>query len=220
MFKGIRVTVTQMSAGILKMFRNGHITIREGAPADARDFAELVLLSSPTLFPALYGADVDSLMQRLYRRERNLFSHDHTYFAELSGKRVGMLLGYSWRASRRESLRTGFALIREMKLRFFLRLPAFLKAMKAIGKVNDREYYISNLATYDRYQSTGIGTRLIDEAGREARRAGARRVALDVEVDHSGAINLYRKLGFSIDGESSLRLGGELLRFYRMTKPL
>ena len=221
MFEGISATISRMSAGIVKMFRNGHITIREGVPSDARDFAELVLLSSPALFPALYSDDVSNLMRRMYRRPRNLFSHDHTYFAELSGKRVGMLLGYSWQSKKQQDLRTGLLLLREMKLRFIFRLPAFLKARNAIGMVNEGEYYISNLATYTGYQSTGIGTRLIHEAEKQGRKGGAAKVTLDVEAENSNAIELYRKLGFAIDRESSLRLrGGRLFEFYRMSKQL
>jgi ribosomal protein S18 acetylase RimI-like enzyme len=220
MFRRIRVTVSHFGSGIVKMFRNGHITIRKGAPADSRDFAELVLLSSPCLFPALYGNNVDSLLQRLYRRPRHLFSHEHTYFAELTGKTAGMLLGYSWRDRKREDLRTGLLLLREMKLNFFLKLPAFIRSWRAIGAVREGEYYISNVATYARHQSTGVGTRLIGEAEKEAAGIGARVLALDVETENSGAIRLYRKLGFSIENESSLRLGRERLRFYRMTRKL
>jgi ribosomal protein S18 acetylase RimI-like enzyme len=221
MLERIRATVSRMSAGIMKMLSNGHITIRKGMPADARDFAELVLLSSPTLFPALYGDDVGDLMRRMYSRPRNLFSHDHTYFAELSGKRVGMLLVYSWQSKKRQDLRTGLLLLREMKLRFIFRLPTFLKARNAIGMLNEGEYYISNLATYTSYQSTGIGTKLIHEAEKQAREEGAVKVTLDVEVENANAIKLYRKLGFGTNRESSLRLrGGKLFEFHRMSKHL
>lgn len=221
MLQRISVTISRMSAGIVKMFCNGHITIREGVPSDAGDFAELVLLSSPALFPALYGNDVSDLMRRMYRRPRNLFSHDHTFFAELSGKRAGMLLGYSWQSKKQQDLRTGLLLLREMKLRFIFRLPAFLKARNAIGMVNEGEFYISNLATHTSYQSTGIGTRLIHEAEKQGRKGGAAKVTLDVEAENSIAIELYRKLGFAIDRESSLRLRGDRpFEFYRMSKQL
>lgn len=221
MLQRISVTISRMSAGIVKMFCNGHITIREGVPSDAGDFAELVLLSSPALFPALYGNDVSDLMRRMYRRPRNLFSHDHTFFAELSGKRAGMLLGYSWQSKKQQDLRTGLLLLREMKLRFIFRLPAFLKARNAIGMVNEGEFYISNLATHTNYQSTGIGTRLIHEAEKQGRKGGAAKVTLDVEAENSIAIELYRKLGFAIDRESSLRLRGDRpFEFYRMSKQL
>ena len=78
MFRGIRVSVSHFGSGTVNMFGNGHITIRKGVPADSLDFAELVLLSSPNLFPALYGRNVGSLLQRLYGQRRNLFGYEHT----------------------------------------------------------------------------------------------------------------------------------------------
>ena len=131
-----------------------------------------------------------------------------------------MIIGYDWRTKKRQDLRTGFLLLREMKLGFLRKLPAFIRTRNVVGAVNYGEYYISNLATYTNYQSSGIGTRLICEAEKRARKRGALHVVLDVEVDNSGAIKLYEKLGFRMVSESSVQLGKESLRFYRMSKQL
>jgi hypothetical protein len=74
-----------------------HTEIKRALPIDAEDFAALVLTSSPSLFPAIYGAQVKDLMKNLFCQSRNLFSFEHIYFAELNGKKASMVLGYGWR---------------------------------------------------------------------------------------------------------------------------
>jgi hypothetical protein len=38
----------------------------------------------------------------------NLFSFEYTYFAELGGRKAGMVLGYNWQVKRNEDWGTGF----------------------------------------------------------------------------------------------------------------
>ena len=108
-----------------------------------------------------------------------------------------------------------------MKADFLARLPLLLRSRSAVGRVGEREYYVSNIATYSSYQSLGVGTRLMREAEALARRKGARSIALDVESDNARAIAFYERLGFTMDSESSLRLpDGRVLEFGRMRKEL
>lgn len=83
-----------------------HTEIRKALPTEGEDFAALVLISSPSLFPAIYGNQAKDLIRSLFCQRRNLFSFGHTYFAELNGKKAGMILGYGWWAKRREDWRT------------------------------------------------------------------------------------------------------------------
>lgn len=73
-----------------------HTEIMKALPTEGEDFAALVLISSPSLFPAIYGNRAKGLMKNLFCQNRNLFSFEHTYFAELDGKKAGMILGYGW----------------------------------------------------------------------------------------------------------------------------
>lgn len=198
-----------------------HTEIRKALPADAEDFAVLVLTSSPSLFPAIYGDRAKNLMKSLFCQRRNLFSFGHTYFAELNGKKAGMVLGYGWRAKRREDWRTGFLLLKQMKIGLLTRLPQMIKVEGVIGMVGYREYYISNIAVYPEYRAAGVGTRLISGAEEEAKKSSAERVALDVEVENTGAFRLYKRLGYSVADESTVQLrGGRSFSFHRMCKEL
>lgn len=198
-----------------------HAGIRKALPTDAEDFAVLVLMSAPSLFPSIYGEGVTGVMQHLFCRQSNLFSFEHTYFAELGGRKAGMVLGYGWEVKGREIWQTGSLLFEKMRGAFRRKLPLLMKFENVIGVVKDREYYISNIAVYPEYRAAGIGTRLIFVAEEEAKKSGAKSVALDVEVENTGASRLYKRLGYSVANEATVRLrGGQSFSFYRMCKEL
>lgn len=198
-----------------------HVTIREALPGDAEDFAELVLLSSPWLFPAIYGGSVRDLMRYLFRQRDNLFSFEHVCFVELDGKKAGMILGYDWRAKRGENLRTGYLLLKHMKGALAVKIQSLMKVNGVVGMVGEGEYYVSNIGVYPQYRASGIGTQLILELEESAAKKGAARSALDVEVENVGALRLYSRLGYATVKESTVKLSGKkVFRFYRMRKQL
>src|SRR4030042_3636977 len=194
------------------------VRLRGAIATDAADFTDLVLISASELFPAIYGDGAKAVMKRLFCQRRNLFSFEHTYFAEAGGSKMGMLLGYDWNVKRRESWRTGLLLLKQMKSDFMRQLPTMIKLEGLIGVVHGGEFYISNLAIYPEFRAQSIGTKLILDVEKGAKEEGARKVALDVEVGNVGAIKLYSRLGYSITGEVLVRLRGRFFHFYRMSK--
>ncbi len=197
------------------------ITIRKAMPDEAVDFADLVVLSAPSLFPILYGEKVKTIMQHLFCKSCNLFSFEHTYFAEVDGERAGMILGYDWRVKKQENWRTGFFLLMQMRLHFLSKFPLLMKVNNVIGIVSDGEYYLSNVAAYPQYRGMGIGTSLIFRLEEEAKRRGNGRVVLDVETENVSASELYKKLGYLIIKESSIQLlKNKAFHFSRMCKKI
>ena len=175
--------------------------IRKGFPEDAQDFTNLILLSESGLFPAVFGSNVKNVLQSLFRQRRNLFSFEHSYFIEVDDAKAGTVLGYDWKTQRGEEWRTGLLLIKYMKLEFFARIPALLMALHLVGRAEDNEYYISNVAVYPEFRGAKLGTNLILKMEEEARSCGAKKMALDVEVDNQSAIKLYNRLGYSVVGK-------------------
>jgi ribosomal protein S18 acetylase RimI-like enzyme len=194
--------------------------IRKAFPEDANEFAELVLISAP-YFPVLFGKKIRTILQYLFCQPRNLFSHEHTCFAEINSQRAGMILSYDWRAKAEEDFRTGLLFMTQMKFNFLARLPLLLKFNKAVGGVKKGEFYISNVATLPQYQGRGVGTALIAKAEQKAKQRGAGKMVLDVEKENLKAIKLYKQLSYEIIQESSVQLGkGEVVDSYRMSKAL
>ncbi len=62
------------------------------------------------------------------------------------------------------------------------------------------EVHIATLATHPDFRRRGLGERLLREALREARAAGARRAYLEVRAGNEAAQALYRKFGFQVTG--------------------
>lgn len=194
------------------------IIIRKAILDDNKEFAELVLLSAP-VFPIIFGNRIKTGLQNLFRYRANLFSFEHVYFAEVDGKKAGMILGYDWQVKKRESLKTGFLLFKEIGFSILGKLLRMIKLEAMSGGFANREYYINNIAVYPQYRGRGIGKRLIFEAEKEAKIVGAKKIILGVEKENITAINFYKKLGYRIEKEFLIPLKmGKLQVYYRMTK--
>jgi ribosomal-protein-alanine N-acetyltransferase len=66
-----------------------------------------------------------------------------------------------------------------------------------IASCGVEEWEIENVAVVGERQRSGIGTALVEELLREARRIGATSVLLEVRGSNSAARRLYEKAGFS-----------------------
>lgn len=204
-----------------KMFTNKNIIIRKGLLEDTPDFANLIFLSEPNLFPVIFGFSARGVIQNLFRHRKNLFSFEHSYFIEVDGTKAGVIIGYDWHTERGEGWRTGLLLIKYMRLEFFSKFPSLLKALSLVGRVENNEYYISSVAVYPEFRSISLGTNLLLKTEEEARGCGAEKIALDVDVDNKGAIRLYDRLGYSIVGKpSTAKINSKEFAVLRMYKKL
>ncbi|RLE67442.1 MAG: hypothetical protein DRJ43_07425 [Thermoprotei archaeon] len=57
-----------------------------------------------------------------------------------------------------------------------------------------------SIAVHPEWRRRGVGKRLMLQLLEKMRRMGVRWVRLEVRVSNEAAINLYRRLGFSIEG--------------------
>lgn len=193
--------------------------IRNGKCSDARDFANLVLLSGPSFLPAVFGPEAADLMTNLFWQDRNLFSRELVRFGVVNGKNAGMLLGYTGQQRNDILLHTGRLLIDYFRGRFIGVLPRLLKANRLLTSPGKDEFYVSSLAVYPEFRGKGVATALLLDAEKRAASAEAKRLVLDVEVENSAALNLYRKLGFEdARPPRSTRIGGTEFHFVKMVK--
>ncbi len=61
--------------------------------------------------------------------------------------------------------------------------------------------YLYSFRVRPEFRNQGVGTRLIERAETELRRAGLRRVLIAVAKENQGALRLYRRLGYSAYAE-------------------
>lgn len=194
-------------------------TIRQALPDDARDAARLFLLSAPFLGDTL-GGEMKSqrIFARLFQRSGNLFSFEHTHFAEQEGTIVGMALGYVWPQRQKEGLQTGLLLLWHSGLCFLHHLRFWQNLSTATGKFHPRGYYLSNLAVDPPHQGQGIGKQLLLFIENTARQRNCQCVELDVSADNPRAIDFYGHLGYQAVRESQFSHRGRILAFIRMVK--
>ena len=74
------------------------------------------------------------------------------------------------------------------------------------------------ITVHDNYQNMGIGTGLLNHLLAIARKKKLRKVWLRVNTENNKAIQLYKKVGFEVEGtlRKEMRLGGEYCDEYRM----
>ena len=194
--------------------------VREASKADVEDFVNLVLMASP-YFPELFGPNTELMLKEMFVSKSNLFSFEHVRFIRHQGKNAGMLLSYSWRENKKESLKTGFLMLRFLGFFMIRRLPKLLVFNKEIGQLPENSYYISNVAVFPQFRGKGFGKKLIELAEISAAEARLTSLVLDVERENSVAVNLYKKLKFKKLKEFTISLSKKSrLNFFRMIKVL
>ncbi|MCX7958480.1 MAG: GNAT family N-acetyltransferase, partial [Deltaproteobacteria bacterium] len=190
-------------------------SILKANPENKKEFLELLLLSSPFM-KELFG---DKVLQEMFVCRNNLFSFEHTYFSINKDRLAGMLLGYDWQTRQKEYIRTGILLFSRMGIGMLKKSFLLIRFESAAGKVRKNEYYLSNLAVYNQYQSKGIGRALLEKAENLAKSMHSEWIVLDVERENLRALKFYLKYGYRIERESDVRISGHRkLSFYRMKK--
>nr|MDJ0496440.1 GNAT family N-acetyltransferase [Acidimicrobiia bacterium] len=81
------------------------------------------------------------------------------------------------------------------------------------------DWYLQGVAVDEAFRGAGIGSLLLDHAEEVAATTGARRLALDVDVENDAARSLYERRGMTIEATSPSGLLRSD-RVHRMTKAL
>ena len=160
-------------------------------------------------------------MLGLYPRAANIYSYEHTYFAELDDRTSGMLLGFDHdvlgdlQASTRRKMQD------ILKLEYYLGALGMFTVHRAMGGLKPGEYLISNIAVYPEFRRRGVGRRLIEHASIEASDKGCVRLVLDVETSNETAVHFYETAGFSaVANRRRFTLGRAAFQFLKMARPI
>src|SRR2546430_7701108 len=141
---------------------NNLIQIRPALPADA-EVASVLLYSAYThtqvAFPLQEGQENRFIehLQHFFRKEGNRFSYQYSQIAEQESEVVGLVLSFGGRDEKRLNAAAGSWLEREAE---------------------DDEWYVDALAVLENWDRKGIGTCLVQTAGRQGRPAQYSKSAL------------------------------------------
>lgn len=196
-----------------------NISVRKGRPEDAHHFSELVTLTSPSIFPIVFGSSVKKLMKNLFPHKRHYYSFDRSFFAEIDGKVVGMAQLHKLITRKGQTARLSFLLLKYLKWRLPTKAINLLKFDHLIKFVARNDCYLSNVAIYPEFRSLGVGTKLLAAVEEEAKSVGKKRVVLHAETHNVRAISLYERLGYRIESRSqSLKIRNRLFESFKMVK--
>lgn len=65
-----------------------------------------------------------------------------------------------------------------------------------LSDLEENDYYFAIVAVEEDSRGQGIGSFIIEEGIKEARKQGCKRVVLDVDFENKAALGFYKKLGF------------------------
>ena len=196
-----------------------NIMVRKGRPEDAYHFSELVTLTSPAIFPLVFGSTVKKMMRNLFPHKRHYYSFDRSFFAEVNGEVVGMAQLHKLTTRKGQTVRMSLLLLKYLKWRLPLKAVNLLKFDRLIKFVAHNDCYLSNVSIYPEFRSFGIGTKLLAAIEEEAKSIGKKRIVLHAETHNARAISLYERLGYKIESRSpALKIKNRLFESFKMAK--
>ena len=192
------------------------ITVRPARPGDPG--AALLHASAATYYDAFAG-DSDraaSLLAFLYPHAGHTASYEVCLIAERDGEPAGVMAAFAADDSGRYARRFVSLALRRLAP---VAWPSAIRHLRAASRVAPTpppgSWYVDGLAVAPAHRRHGIAQVLLDAAAEDARRAGARVLALDTGLENEGAQALYAKAGFAVrgrtrapDAETAAALGG------------
>jgi GNAT superfamily N-acetyltransferase len=162
------------------------ITFRQATREDCSRIARLFMIASDGLAAYIWsridapGLSLLEIGERRYARENTAFSYQNCLVAEKDGTVIGMVHSFPMRKSVADS---GSGDIDPVLAPY--------NELEDYGSL-----YVSAVAVFHEHRGLGIGTRLLEEARRRARTLGLDRLSLIWFERNTGAMCLYRRLGF------------------------
>lgn len=173
------------------------VALRRSTPYDAHDVAPLILEAAPYLRLLLGGAhEAWHAAEACYRADRTMFGARFGMVAEEDGEISGIVLAFPGTQWASLKLGTGVMLARSAGVPHAADLVKRARVLDRLHPAVPRDaLYVSALATHERHRRRGVARALME---RVIAGAGALDldVALDVDLEHGPARELYRSLGF------------------------
>lgn len=165
------------------------MNIRPATAADCLAIAELALIAGDNI-PGYFWAESQQPGQSLAEAGAELaqsatanFSWRNALLACHRDEVAAMLLAYRLPAAADND---------EDPLDF----PEFVRPLIELEQCVPESFYINMLAAYPRFRGQGAGSALLAQADRLAQAAGCNLISIEVFASNSGALRLYRRLGF------------------------
>lgn len=167
---------------------DNEVKVRPASPEDAPALAELINFAGEGLPLYLWermaepGESAWDVGQRRARREEGSFSYRNAVVAEQAGRVAGALVAYRL-ADEPEPIDPD-------------EVPAMFVPLLELENLAPGTWYVNVLAVYPEFRGRGIGSRLLEVASDQARKAGCPGESIIVSDANEGACRLYERCGY------------------------
>lgn len=150
--------------------------------------SRLIYEADPTQFDYVHGRSAQEVLRQGWTKETGLYSHRIAHCLTSGGEVAGLEIGCDAEQLEDRHRETRASLDLGARSRF----DAF---WMLLPRVPPGVYYLSFISVAELYRGQGLGTRLLTDAIRRARKQRCWGIQLDA-VDGADCIRLYRRLGF------------------------
>lgn len=193
-----------------------NFSVRHGNIDDSTDFSKLITTSGE-LLTQLWGNHSADLMKTLFRFPDNIYGYHHSFFACYDEHTVGFFLGGSGKTIVQEQAATQRRIINFLGWHYCKRFFKLRQINNSLGDLQENEFFLSNIAVYEKFRNLGAGTFLLNKVFHEAGFEQCTRIVLDVLSTNAIAIRFYEKNGFRIEKiRPAIHLDGRDFQFYKM----
>ncbi len=176
--------------------------IRKPLESEADKCIELIYMAGPHMFNYFMASQppkVYELLKVFYTKPDVYFSHNNVHVKVENDEVCGLLLSLPTKEmeqASRNMMKYGRELFSKTGLFNAIKM-SFRSGLQRYLNVNGNdEYYISNLAVFEKYRGKGIGTELLKKAEELARESGHKKLSLLVEFYNANAKKVYENFGF------------------------
>jgi ribosomal protein S18 acetylase RimI-like enzyme len=192
------------------------VILRDAQRGPAEEAAVTWDLETATdqMYSIKLGSKWEATRRAVVAQPGHAWSVERARIAEITGSRVGVLLGAPATTPMLEgSLGLAWGWTRLRRWAVSLSGRAFLNFMSEHGP---GEWYITAVAVMPEARGKGVGAVLLEDAITRARDAGATSVTLDVDDRNVGAQRFYGRYGFEVTGASPPARLWRGVRVFRM----
>ncbi len=173
--------------------------------------AELIYGTSTSLSEFIFGKREKNILpiKKLIEIGNNSFEYENIYGYYLNKELVGLYIGYTGKKKKyyegMPDLRAFLKAFNILKILILaIKLPILNRLLTS--KLENGEYYLSNLIVDSKFRGRRIGSILLDHAIENAKKEECTSVILDADMNNKKIISFYKRIGFKIVDKNEIKI--------------